>query len=216
MPQRRIAAASLALALTLLVPAAAGAVGLEKGVKAGVNLSNFRGAFAELADTKTKMGFTGGAFVAFGFAPDLAIQVEGLYSMKGAKIVSQRVDDAGNVRGTFDTFVKLSYLEVPVLLRGTLLRGSPVQPMYYLGPTVGFCLGGRQTLDGSDAVSVELGDLKAVDLGLALGAGVGIKVGGRRLLTELRYNTGFADVYDIANNLESINQGFALTAGLAF
>jgi hypothetical protein len=211
MPHRRIAAAFLAFAL--VVPAAAGAVSLEKGVKAGVNLSNFRGSFADLADTKTKMGFVGGAFVAFGFAPDLAIQVEGLYSMKGAKLTSERTDNEGNPLGMSDTFVNLAYLEVPVLLRGTLLRGSPVQPMYYLGPVVGFNLGAREE---SGEFSRELPDMKAVDLGLALGAGLGFKVGGQKLLTEFRYTTGFTDVYDIAGNLESINQGFALTAGLAF
>jgi hypothetical protein len=214
MPRRRIAAVSLALAL--LVPVAAGAMSIEKGVKAGVNLSNFHGAFADLADTKSKAGFVGGAFVALDFAPDLAIQVETLYSMKGAKLVSERTDEEGNPLGTFDTFVNLTYLEVPVLLRGTLLRGSPVQPMYYLGPTVGFNLGGRMESEVPGFRSQDLTDLKAVDLGLALGVGAGFKLHRQKILTEVRYTTGFSDIYDIQDNFESINHAFSLTAGLAF
>ncbi len=214
MPHRRIVAALFAIAL--LTPAAAGAIGIEKGVKVGVNLANFRGEFADIADTKLKTGFVGGAFVAFGFAPDLAIQVEGLFSVKGAKTVSQRTDTEGNVVGTFDTFENLSYFEVPVLLRGTLLRHSPVQPMYFLGPSIGFSLGGERQLDQSGTASVDLTNLKAVDLGLALGAGVGFKLGGQRLLTEFRYTAGLGDIYDLRDNLESINDVFSFTAGVAF
>ena len=211
MPHRSIAFASLVLAL--LVPVTAGAVSIEKGVKAGVNLANFRGGFADIADTRTKAGFVGGAFVAFGFAPDLALQVEGLFSMKGAKTVSERTDDAGNPRGEIEDFWKLSYLEVPVLLRGTLMRTAPVQPMFYVGPTLGFSLGGRF---GDDLSEHDLTDLKPVDLGVAVGAGAGFELGGKKVRTEVRYTTGFGDLYDLKDNLESINNVFSLTAGLAF
>jgi len=215
MPHRRIAIALFALAL--LLPSAAGAMGIEKGVKAGADLSNFRGSFADLVDTKWKAGFVGGAFVAFGFAPDLAVQVEALYSMKGAKMSVQMTNSEGVPTGEFvDVFANVNYLEVPVLLRGTLLKGSPVQPMYYLGPTVAFSLGGKVESDDSRVQSEDIKDLKTVDFGLALGAGGGFKVGGQRVLTELRYTTGFTDIYDVSGNLESINQQLALTAGIAF
>jgi hypothetical protein len=119
----------IASVVASLMPCAAGAMGIEKGVKAGVNLASFRGEFADLADAKIRTGFVGGAFVAFGFAPDLAVQVEALFSQKGAKFESVGMDEEGNPTGqTYDTFVKVNYLEVPVLLRGTLLRGAPVQP----------------------------------------------------------------------------------------
>jgi hypothetical protein len=213
MLHRRVSVALLALAL--LLPSAAGAMGIEKGVKAGANLASIHGEFADIADPKGRAGFVGGAFVAFGFAPDLAIQVEGLFSMKGAKFVSQRTDEDGNLLGTFDTFENLSYLEVPVLLRGTLLRTAPVQPMYYLGPTVGIRLGGKLEGDVPGLRAQNLTELKAVDFGVALGAGAGFKVGGRKVLTELRYTTGFSDIWDVEDNLESINDVFSLTVGLA-
>jgi len=214
MPHRRIVATLFVLAL--FAPAAAGAVSIEKGVKAGVNLASFHGEFADIADPKVKAGFVGGAFVAFGFAPDLAIQVEGLFSMKGAKLTSERTDNAGNSLGEFDTFVNLTYLEVPVLLRGTLLRTAAVQPMYYLGPTIGISLGGKAQSDAPGSRDYDLEELKAVDFGLALGAGAGFKVGGRKVLTELRYTMGLGDIYDLEGNLESINDVFSLTVGFAF
>jgi hypothetical protein len=214
MPHRNVVATLLAL--VLLVPAVAGAVGIEKGVKAGINLANFRGEFADLADTRIKAGFVGGPFVAFGFAPDLAVQVEALFSMKGAKISGERTDQEGNPLGAFDSFVNLTYLEVPVLLRGTLLRTAAVQPMYYLGPTIGLSLGGREESPDVRLRSRDLSDLKAVDLGVAIGGGAGFEAGGRKVLAELRYTAGFSDVYDIKGNLESINNVVSLTVGLAF
>ena len=213
MSHRHVAATFLALAL--LVPAATGAAVVEKGVKAGLNLARFRGDFADVAETKMKIGFVGGPFVAIGFAPDLAVQAEALFSMKGAKSSVTSTDEGGNPLGVYDTFWNLTYLEVPVLLRGTLLRGAPVQPMWYLGPTFGISLGGKVTTDPS-ATETDLTDLNALDIGVAIGGGAGFKAGPRRILAEIRYTTGFADVYHIAGNLESINNVFSLTLGFTF
>jgi hypothetical protein len=134
--------------------------------------------------------------------------------MKGAKTTSQRTDVEGNPLGEFDSFWNLRYLEVPVLLRGTLLRGAAVQPMWYLGPTIGISLGGTFTSDL--AHDVDLTDLKPLDLGVAIGAGAGFRTGGHRVLTELRYATGLTDLYDIKNNAESVNQVVSVTVGVAF
>ena len=88
--------------------------------------------------------------------------------------------------------------------------------MYYLGPTIGVSLGGRVSSESLGPQGQDLTDLKSLDFGLALGAGAGFKVGGRRALTELRYTAGFGDIYDREDNLESIHQVFSLTADLAF
>ncbi len=214
MSLRRLAVA--ALIVGSLLPCAAGAVGIEKGVKAGVNLASFRGEFADLADPEIRAGFVGGAFAAFGFAPDLAVQVEVLFSQKGAKFTGEETDELGDPLGAYESVVKTNYLEVPVLLRGTLLRHSPVRPMYYIGPTAGISLGGTVETDLAGAADQDLEDLKAVDLGLALGAGVGFDLGGRKLTAEFRYTTGFADIHDLAGNAESVNSVFSFLAGIAF
>jgi hypothetical protein len=204
----------IASVVAALLPGAAGAVGIEKGVKAGINLASLRGEFADIADPKVRTGFVGGAFVAFGFAPDLAVQVEALYSQKGAKFEGVLVDAGGNPRGSFDTIVKVNYLEVPVLLRGTLLRGAPVQPVYFVGPTAGINLGG--TVETEDFNDVDLKDLKGVDLGLALGAGAAFKLGRQKVTAEFRYTTGFADIYDLSGNAASVNSVYSFMVGVAF
>lgn len=204
----------VALIAASLLPSAAGAMGIEKGVKAGVNLADFRGEFANFADPGVRAGFVGGAFVAFGFAPDLAVQVELLYSQKGAKFSGEGTDEEGNPTGALETSVKLDYLEVPVLLRGTLLRGAPVQPVYFIGPTAGFSLGGTAVSEGLP--DRDLDDLKSVDLGLAVGAGAAIGLGGRKVTAEFRYTTGFTDLYDLEGNAESVNNVFSFMAGITF
>jgi len=214
--RRPLTATLAALALVLFLPSVSQAIGIEKGVKAGLNLANFRGEFADLVGTETKMGFVGGPFVAFAFAPDLALQVEALFTMKGAKIRSEVTDMSGNSLGIYNTFVNVSYVEVPVLLRCTLLQAAPVHPMLYLGPTVGFNTRARVASDFGPFDEQKLDNLKTVDFGAAVGAGVGVKLGGQRLLADVRYTTGFADIYDIQGNAESINSVISITAGIAF
>jgi hypothetical protein len=204
----------IVIVLGSLLPGVAGAIGIEKGVKAGVNLASFRGEFADIADPKVKTGFVGGAFVAFGFAPDLAVQVEALYSQKGAKFEGVRVDEGGNPRGPFETVVRVDYLEIPVLLRGTLLRGAPVHPVYFVGPTAGIDLGGTVETEHFD--DVDLKDLKGVDLGLALGGGAAFGLGRQKVTAEFRYTTGFADIYDLSGNAASINSVYSFLVGFAF
>jgi hypothetical protein len=88
--------------------------------------------------------------------------------------------------------------------------------MYYLGPTFGLDLSGKYTAETLGIVDEDLEDVKTLDVGLALGAGAGFELGGKKVLAELRWTTGFTDVYDLEGNLESINQVFSLTAGVAF
>ncbi len=218
MPSLRPTALAL-LIVALSLPAAARALGIEKGVKLGANFADFRGEFADLAGTKGKLGFVGGPFLALAFAPDLAVEVEVLYSMKGAAYTSEAVDEAGNPLGEFDTFINVNYLEVPLLLRGSLPPVRHVRPMIYVGPTFGFTLGGSLTSQGPGIGDVELTNLEAVDSGAAFGVGAGFPLSGRRVLADLRYTTGFSGIFEpavIGPQAESINSVFSLTLGVEF
>ncbi len=210
------------LAIALILPVCAHALGIEKGVKLGVNYANFRGEFADLANTEAKLGLVGGAFVALDFASDFAVQLEALYSMKGAKVTAELVDDAGNPLGSFDSFFNVSYLEVPLLLRGTILPTRMVKPMVYVGPTFGFSLGGKLKNPAPGSGDEDLPDLEPVDVGAAFGVGASMSVAGRRLLADLRYTTGFTDIYKTDHSInsgpvaESINSVFTLMVGVGF
>jgi hypothetical protein len=215
MPSLRRTAVVFSL-VALCSPVVAHGLGIEKGVKLGANLANFRGEFADAANTKGKLGFVGGPFVAFEFAPHLAVQAEALISMKGAKTTTIDVNDAGIEVGSFTSTINVNYLEVPVLLRGTLLSTPRIRPMIYLGPALGFSVGGTVHDPAPGFGDQKLTDLRPVDVGAAFGIGVGAGMGHRRFLADLRYTTGFSDIYDISGNLASINSVFSLMVGIGF
>ena len=215
-----------ALLLAAACPAAVFAASFEKGLRVGANYANFRGEFADLADTKAMIGFAGGAFVALEVSPNLAVQTEVLFTRKGAKMTSEATDEAGNPLGSFDTFIRVDYLEVPVLLRGTLLATPAVQPMIYAGPTFGFPLQGKLVTDYAGVPDVKLEDLESVDFGAAFGLGIGARLAGHRLFADLRYTTGFGDIFHrdrstrfqwwfepVAN---SVNSVYSLSVGIGF
>jgi hypothetical protein len=79
-----------------------------KGLKAGIDLSNMHGSAAD--SFKVRVGSQGGGFVNYSFTPDLAVQVELMFAMKGAKSPFASRDEAP----------KVNYLELPVLLKFTV------------------------------------------------------------------------------------------------
>ncbi len=208
--------AAIVVALALALPAVCGAADLEMGVKAGLNLANFRGEFGERAGTEVKLGFVGGPFVALGVAPGLAVQAEALFSMKGAKVPDAGVDYQNGRVLAYDTFVNLDYVEVPVLLRWTPLRRAPVRPMLVAGPTLGISLGGKVATEVMGVPEQSLRHLEPLDFGVALGGGFGVALGGHRLTAEARYTTGFRDTYAVAGGAACINRVVSLTTGVTF
>ncbi|MBZ5696826.1 MAG: PorT family protein [Acidobacteriia bacterium] len=208
------------LILAWALPAPARALGFEKGIKLGVNSANFRGQFADLFDTKPKLGFVGGPYVAVGLGPSFTVQAEALYSMKGSKVTSQLLSPTGGSLGKFDTFINVDYIDVPILLRGTLLPTPVVTPVFYAGPTFGFPLQGKVDAGVRGTQTLKRSDLKSPDVGAAFGVGIGIRIGGQQLLADLRYTTGFNNVYKINRTLysepvaESINSVFSLMVGI--
>ena len=122
--------AAFAGLLALPQPAAAD---VQFGIKVGANMAKPTGADAQdpLATLKSKVGFTGGIFLAFNFGRVVTIQSEVLYTMKGATY--EALDD------TYTDKLYADYIEIPLLLK--LRIPTPViQPFVFAGPTVGFKL----------------------------------------------------------------------------
>jgi hypothetical protein len=212
----RLAPAIAAAVTFLTLPAAAHAVGIEMGARLGANFANFRGDFADLVQTKGKLGLTGGPFVAFELVPHLALQAEALYSRKGARVASSVTDNNGNFLGSFDTFINVNYLEVPILVRGSVPLTPRLRATICAGPTLGFSLGGRVVTEVPGFADQKLTDLKSLDAGAAFGLGLSAGSGRRRFLVDVRYITGFGDIYDIKGNLESVNRVVSVMAGIGF
>ncbi|PID81930.1 hypothetical protein CSB20_00420 [bacterium DOLZORAL124_64_63] len=180
-----------AMALVLLVMAAPASAQLGYGLKVGLNIANLND--LESIDSLDRLeheavtGFVGGAFIKLPMGP-LKLQVEGLYSVKGAK------GRVSNSLSSAEWETKLTYFEFPVLLKYEF--PTPLlKPFVYGGASVAFLNKAEQrnkTIN-SDWNEVDItDDLNRADFGLVLGAGtefLGFTVEGR-------YTHGLSDPID--------------------
>jgi hypothetical protein len=194
---------ALAGLIALPQPAAAG---IQFGLKIGGNIAKPTGADAQdpLATLKSRVGFTGGIFLAFNFGSVLSIQPEILYTMKGASYVA--LDDS------YTDKLYADYIEIPVLLKLKLAL-PVVQPFILAGPSVGFKLSEKLERDG---VPLTEAILKNNDYGAVFGAGLNV---GRNFMLDVRYSLGLQKVYDTLRGTikPDIKNGiWAATIGIVF
>jgi len=192
----------LPAALLLFLPLASSAGPLELGLKAGINYASLSGDYADLVDAKSQTGYVVGPFLSLGLLPSLGLQGEALFSAEGAK--------TGGPNGHVD----LKYVEVPVLLRWTLLPG-PVKPFVYAGPSFGFSLGGKAKSSGFPDRDLK-DQLRPVVRNGAAGAGVRLDLLGIKLLGDLRYTRSLQSIYDEPGILNAYNSVWTLSAGIVF
>jgi hypothetical protein len=196
-----------AFAGLLLLPRPA-AASVQFGLKAGGNMAKPTGADADdpLATLKSRVGFTGGIFLAFNFGRVVTIQSEVLYTMKGATYVA--LDDSYTDKLTAD------YIEIPLLLK--LRIPTPVvQPFVFAGPSVGFKLKEKLESDGEE-IPLDEALLKNNDYGAIFGAGLNL---GRSFMIDVRYSLGLQKVINtFEGELEPDfkNGVWAATIGIAF
>lgn len=185
----RKSAIALLAVLTLAIPAAAEA---QIGIKAGATFATLSN---RSPDFDTRTGFAAGISLdmgggVIGLAPEL------LYVQKG-----MTSDGAPS-----STAVKLSYAEVPVLLKVALPIPS-LQPFAYAGPSVSF----RLSCEANDT-DCDDDTIKSTDYGVVLGGGV--KLGGRFTL-EGRFNWGLADINNITDGVDTKTRTFMVLAGFS-
>ena len=165
------------------------------GIKAGYNSSlgmndlgsvtngtyNLKSVNADLSN-----GFQAGVFFRLGFSK-LYFQPELLYSM-GKKDYSISMNDASNTFiGAFNKSVKISAIDVPLLLGYKLLDLKLVNLRVFAGPKLRFNAGSSLDFSTSPtsnfSASVLQKDIKAAQLGLEAGFGVDVLM----LSLDLRY-----------------------------
>jgi hypothetical protein len=157
---------------------------------AGVNLAKF-----DQADADTRTGLIAGVGLIKPLAPNWAFQPELAYSMKGAKASGD---------GATAT-IKLSYLEMPLLLRFDIPTDGGVRPFLQAGPALALKLScDLEGTDGTVTISSSCGkvtgdfeseDAKTVDVGAMLGGGLAFKQMNHVLTIGVRYNFGLVDVF---------------------
>ena len=176
----------LIIAAALLLTVSYASAQLNFGIKAGYNSSlgindlgsvtsgsyNYKSAKAELSN-----GFQAGAFLRLGFNK-LYFQPELLYAM-GKKNYNMTVTNSDNsIAGTFDKNVKVSTVDVPLLLGFKVLDLKLANVRVFAGPKLRFNAG--STLDYSNITGGGFNtadlqkDVKAAQLGLEAGFGVDV------------------------------------------
>ena len=188
----------LSLALLSALPATAQA---SFAVKGGLNTTFFSG--DDAVESDPRLGAVGGLAVRYPVTPTVSVQVEALYSQKG----DQFENDFGFTEAT-----RLSYVEVPAMVR----LGVPLSPLLDAGVVVGgyagFPVQAEVTIDGDFE-----GDL---DAGTDYGALVGVDVGSGPFFVEGRYTLGLTDAVDFDPAFEFApdfrNQAVSFTVGYRF
>jgi Outer membrane protein beta-barrel domain len=177
----------LAIALVFAATVTASAQGRAFGVKAGAS-------FAVLAldedsglDYDHRIAAGGGAFFVLPVARHVSVQLEGLFSPRGAKLFDDEL-------GATSTLL-LDYLDFPVLAR---VEGPRLGSVHlFAGPYFGIRVGATRQIASSGpgftaGTREDMGDeVERFETGLVAGGGVNI---GRRWLVDARYSWGFSTV----------------------
>jgi hypothetical protein len=181
------------------------AAGVQFGIKVGANMAKPTGADAQdpLATIKSRVGFTGGIFLAFNLGKVVTIQGEALYTMKGATYVA--LDDS------YTNKLYSDYIEIPLLLKIKIPLPA-IQPFVFAGPSVGFKLSEKVEENG-----VPLGEklFKNNDYGAIFGAGLNL---GKSFMLDVRYSLGLQKVIDTVGGdpIDYKNGVFSATIGIGF
>ena len=199
------------------------------GVLGGLNLANlsFEPASDPDPSRSTKLG--AGAVVQFRLAENLELQLEPMYLQKGARQESSfdfsfgDAETDSSVTFNADIKAKLSYLELPVMLKLALGTGS-TRPYLMAGPTLGWRLSakykGTVTVSGfSQEIDEDVKDLtKSMDLGLGFGAGMSFPAGRAAVFVQGRYTLGLTNINDDPEDTATKikTDGMQVMAGVTF
>jgi opacity protein-like surface antigen len=141
----------------------------------------------------SRTGFTGGAALEVMFSGiPLGIEADLLYTMGGTKLEAS----SGGVTGTQTE--KLTFIEIPVLLKGKFATKSPVSPYVYAGPSLAFTASAKEVVEvtgyGSQETDVK-DQIKSTNFSLVFGGGAEFQIESKVGLTfDVRYGLGLSDM----------------------
>ena len=201
-----LTAATCLVLLGLLVLPQTAAADVRFGIKAGANVANINGNFADnISDWRSQVGFCGGIFVEINFGRILTIQPEVLYTMKGAEAT---IED-GEITGTGK--LRFDYLEVPILLKVRIPTGS-LHPFLFAGPAIGFNV--KATFEDITGDANDVDGANKVDYSAVLGGGLQL---GRSIHVDVRYTLGLQTLeIPELGTIDHKNGVLSATIGLAF
>jgi hypothetical protein len=205
---------AIAIGMTVLGGASALAQERHVGLKAGVSYARLQ------IEPDTDDGFTdgriratGGAFAVLPMNPRFALQLEALFSQKGA---SAKLGNEGEATAT----LKLDYLDIPVLLRIEGPASGSKSFHVFAGPSASLRLSAKSEVEFSgdflsSGETIDVSDeVERFDVGIVVGGGIHI---GRRLVIDGRYSWGLINANSVEDDPVTIkHRVFAVMAGVRF
>ena len=175
------------LAVALVGSFAMQAQGIDFGIKAGANFSNFSGDI----NTDGITSFHAGAVVELNLMPTFSVQAEGLFSSQGATYKDTALDIAEDIN--------LDYISVPIMAKFYIL---PDRLSVMAGPQFSFLVDEAE----------EAFDTKSFDMAAAGGVELKIFAG---IFAQARYTIGLNNVSD-NDEIDIKNYVFQLSVGYTF
>lgn len=172
------------------------------GIKGGVCLSglltatgdfrHFLGYEIDWLSMGNLVGFQIGVFHAIDISKRFKIQPEVYLTVRGGDASEEFLFD------TITYKVKLSYVEVPVLLKYEIPLKGRFRPVLLLGPYGALKLSAKKDTEiWGRSDSADLSNVTRFDYGAVFGTGLELDLGTGRLILELRYNLGLKNIMTI-------------------
>ncbi len=206
-----MALALLAVAL-MAGPAPAQERGLAgKGIKVGLSMHSFGGDDKDIekeGPPETRYGLGAGGFLTFGLGPNLALQPEVLYVMKGARF--EMGDD--------EVTLKFAYLDIPVLLKYRFPTTGGTRPNLFAGPVGSIRLSAdlQSVEDGAEEEWDYSALVKGFDFGLAVGGGLDFAMAGSTITLDVRRTIALTEWPEWTDRGSVRNEGWLVMAGVGF
>lgn len=172
---------------------------ISLGARAGLSLANlsFDPDIPSQISKSSRTGFKIGGLAEIGFIPMLAVQIEPMFATGGTELSGPIFNNGfSSVSGKIT--YKISYLEIPILLKFKIPVPGSISPYVFAGPNIGFIMSSKESDEPSGYNSSET-DLKdyvsSVNFALDFGAGAGFKVNAlTTVLLDVRYSLGLTNV----------------------
>lgn len=186
------------------------------GIKGGLNSSNiiFKENDKDLSDNfDPLLGFHAGLTAEFPINNLFSFQTGALLSTKGMKFEElNRVEDVTSK-------MNLLYLDIPLHLKANFGSSEDLNIYALAGPYIGIGIVGKIKTEGKSMDDVikfgsnEEDDLKRLDYGVSVGAGIELK----KITIGATYNLGLANLVTDTNNGEKVNHRvFQISLGYKF
>ncbi len=201
---------------------------MRAGLTAGANIATVSTDF-DAAEYGGRVLFALGGIFEIELSDRMSLRIEPMYLQKGA----DPHFDFQRQEVRHKNFV--DYLELPILLAYSFAATESLTPYITLGPSIGFKLGadfhallpgGHSPPPGPASTPVDISeDIKLIDVGIAVGAGMRIRSGKGSFFIVSRYSIGLTNIYDFpyttdcfdcVGPVELNNRGLQVLAGYTF